>query len=164
MDYLSACVFFCACMKDAQEWQARSRLASIWAQPRYFKGSVYWYLLCFLKKISNLLQIRVMVVGLGAGLLPMFIHNHLPVHHIQVPQLTGLWNYTFAVNYLLCCMELIYRTLIATFCSCCLCSFLDSYLDSSFLDFFDSCSLLLLYLFFLHPVSCVIAAVVFIIF
>ena len=58
-------------------------------------------------------------------------------------------------------MELIYRTLIATFCSCCLCSFLDSYLGSSFLDFFDSCSLLLLYLLFLDPVSCVIAAVVF---
>lgn len=44
----------------------------------------------FLIIMSNVLQIRVMVVGLGAGLLPMFIHNHLPVHHIQVPQLTGL--------------------------------------------------------------------------
>lgn len=38
----------------------------------------------------NVLQIRVMVVGLGAGLLPMFMHDHLPVHHIQVPQDTGL--------------------------------------------------------------------------
>ena len=26
-----------------------------------------------------------MVVGLGAGLLPMFLHNHLPVDHIEVP-------------------------------------------------------------------------------
>lgn len=25
-----------------------------------------------------------MVVGLGAGLLPMFLHNHLPVDHIEV--------------------------------------------------------------------------------
>lgn len=30
------------------------------------------------------LQVRVMVVGLGAGLLPMFLHNHLPVDHIEV--------------------------------------------------------------------------------
>lgn len=34
-------------MKDAQEWQARSRLASIRAQPRYFKVPVYLYFLCF---------------------------------------------------------------------------------------------------------------------
>lgn len=44
----------------------------------------------FLIIMSFVLQIRVMVVGLGAGLLPMFIHNHLPVQCIQVPQLTGL--------------------------------------------------------------------------
>ncbi|KAH9530898.1 hypothetical protein CY35_19G007900 [Sphagnum magellanicum] len=29
--------------------------------------------------------IRALVVGLGAGLLPMFLHNHLPIDHIQAP-------------------------------------------------------------------------------
>ena len=37
------------------------------------------------KLTSPTLQVRVMVVGLGAGLLPMFLHNHLPVDHIEVP-------------------------------------------------------------------------------
>lgn len=36
------------------------------------------------------LQVRVMVVGLGAGLLPMFLHNHLPVDHIEVVELDGV--------------------------------------------------------------------------
>jgi spermidine synthase len=30
------------------------------------------------------------VVGLGAGLLPMFLHNHLPIDHIQVVELDGV--------------------------------------------------------------------------
>ncbi|XP_024382645.1 uncharacterized protein [Physcomitrium patens] len=34
--------------------------------------------------------VRVMVVGLGAGLLPMFLHNHLPVDHIEVVELDGV--------------------------------------------------------------------------
>lgn len=29
-------------------------------------------------------QIRVMIVGLGAGLLPMFVHNHIPADNILV--------------------------------------------------------------------------------
>lgn len=29
-------------------------------------------------------QRRAMIVGLGAGLLPMFVHNHIPVDTIQV--------------------------------------------------------------------------------
>ncbi|CAM6105026.1 unnamed protein product [Calypogeia fissa] len=32
-------------------------------------------------------QIKVMVLGLGAGLLPMFVHNHIPVNDIQVVEL-----------------------------------------------------------------------------
>ncbi|CAK9266746.1 unnamed protein product [Sphagnum jensenii] len=34
--------------------------------------------------------IRALVVGLGAGLLPMFLHNHLPIDHIQVVELDGV--------------------------------------------------------------------------
>lgn len=34
--------------------------------------------------LSYIFQIRCMIVGLGAGLLPMFVHNHLPFDDIQV--------------------------------------------------------------------------------
>lgn len=36
------------------------------------------------KLTSLTLQVRVMVVGLGAGMLPMFLHNHLPFDEIKV--------------------------------------------------------------------------------
>lgn len=35
-------------------------------------------------------QIRAMIVGLGAGLLPMFVHNHIPVDIIQVVEIDGV--------------------------------------------------------------------------
>jgi hypothetical protein len=31
-----------------------------------------------------------MIVGLGAGLLPMFVHNHIPVDMIQVVEVDGV--------------------------------------------------------------------------
>lgn len=34
--------------------------------------------------------IRAMIVGLGAGLLPMFVHNHIPVDIIQVVEVDGV--------------------------------------------------------------------------
>lgn len=34
------------------------------------------------------LQVAAMVVGLGGGALPMFLHNHLPFSQIQVYTLT----------------------------------------------------------------------------
>ena len=35
-------------------------------------------------------QIRAMIVGLGAGLLPMFVHNHIPIDIIQVVEVDGV--------------------------------------------------------------------------
>ncbi|XP_024401124.1 uncharacterized protein [Physcomitrium patens] len=40
--------------------------------------------------ISAKEPIRAMIVGLGAGLLPMFVHNHIPVNTIQVVELDGV--------------------------------------------------------------------------
>lgn len=42
------------------------------------------------QSLSTKKPVRVMVVGLGAGLLPMFLHNHLPVDHIEVVELDGV--------------------------------------------------------------------------
>ncbi|CAK9212256.1 unnamed protein product [Sphagnum troendelagicum] len=43
-----------------------------------------------LEQAVTKVQIRALVVGLGAGLLPMFLHNHLPIDHIQVVELDGV--------------------------------------------------------------------------
>jgi len=45
-----------------------------------FLGLKYWSLLVEFWVVQR----RAMIVGLGAGLLPMFIHNHIPVDTIQV--------------------------------------------------------------------------------
>jgi hypothetical protein len=39
-----------------------------------------------------------MIIGLGAGLLPMFLHNHLPIDSIQVCKV----KYTGSSNLVLC--------------------------------------------------------------
>ena len=39
-----------------------------------------------------------MIIGLGAGLLPMFLHNHLPIDSIQVCKV----KYTGISNIVLC--------------------------------------------------------------